>query len=201
MVVDLLYNLAAVVLPYVVCVAAVLLIRWLVIHKSLLCGKTAGGVTHQGNAPLITTGLCLGIGIGGFINDIVLWQLLQWHQMLSSRIPPVTLAAVSFNMKWDGVAFLLNLALTVTGVALLFRACRRDAAMSSRVLVGSILGGWGLFTVVEGLIVHLLFGAHHVHSGPNELAWDLLYLMFGVALMLIGFAVVRGRRLLCSATC
>ncbi len=180
--VDLLYNLAAVMLPYAVCVGAVLLIRRLSVTR---------GTAPSGNAPLITAGLCLGIGLGGFITDIMLQQILQWHQMLSSSVPPVTLAAANFNMMWDGVAYLMNLTMTVAGMALLFRAARRGATLSSGVLVGSMLGGWGMFTVAEGTIDHLLFGVHHTHSGPNQLAWDLGYLMFGAALMLIGRSIVR----------
>lgn len=193
MAVDLLFNLAAVMLPYAVCIAAVLLIRQLSVMRArrLASAGHAGGGAPSGNAPMITAGLCLGIGLGGFINGIMLQQILRWHQMLSSCVPPVTLAAANFNMMWDGVAYLMNLAMTMAGMVLLFRAARRGATLSSGVLVGSMLGGWGMFTVAEGTIDHLLLGAHHTHSGPNQLAWDLGYLMFGAALMLIGSAIVR----------
>ncbi|HEX8108269.1 MAG TPA: DUF2243 domain-containing protein [Kofleriaceae bacterium] len=96
------------------------------------------------------------------------------------------------------MVYLMNLAMTVTGVALLFRAARRGATMSRRVLVGAMLGGWGLLTVVEGMIDHQLLGAHHTHSGPDQLAWDVVYLMFGAALMLIGAAIACSRS---EATC
>lgn len=193
--VDLLYNLAAVMLPYAVFVAAVLLtIQLGVMRRRILASADrAGGAAPRGNSPLITAGLCLGIGLGGFFNEIMGWQILQWHQMLSSRVPPVTLAAVNFNMAWNGVTYVMNLALTVTGVALLFRAARRGATMSSRVLVGAMLGGWGLFAVVEGVIDHHLFGVHHVRSGPHELAWDLAYLIIGTLVMVIGAALARSR--------
>jgi uncharacterized membrane protein len=194
MTVDLLFNLVAVVLPYAVCVAAVLL----TMRIGEAPGKAGyggsghpGGAAPGGNSSLITAGLCLGIGLGGFITDILLQQILQCHQMLSGRVPPVTLAAEQFNMVWGGIAQVMNLTLTVTGVALLFRAARRGATMSGRVLVGAMLGGWGLFIIVEGVIDHLLFGAHHVRSHPDQIAWDLGFLMFGVALMLIGSAIAR----------
>jgi uncharacterized membrane protein len=195
MTVDLLFNLVAVVLPYAVCIAAVLLTMRLgeMPGKAGYVSSGHPGGARGGNSSLITAGLCLGIGLGGFITDILLQQILQWHQMLSSRIPPVTLAAEQFNMAWGGIAQLMNLTLTVIGVALLFRAARRGATMSSRVLIGAMLGGWGLFIIVEGVIDHQLLAAHHVRSHPDQIAWDLGYLIFGAALMLIGSAIARRR--------
>lgn len=139
------------------------------------------------SSPLTTAGLCLGIGLGGFLEGIVLHQILQWHHMLSSRVPPVTLGTANFNMMWDGVFHVMTWAMTVAGVALLFRAAQRGATMSGpRMLLGAMLGGWGLFTVVEGLIDHQLLGVHHVRPGPELLAWDLGYLIFGMLLMMTG---------------
>ena len=114
--------------------------------------------------------------------------------MLSSRVPPVTLLAVKDNMIWDGMFHALTWTVTAIGVALLFRAGRRGAApWSGRVLLGAMLGGWGLFNVVEGVIDHELLGVHHVHPGRAELAWDLGFLAFGVLLMGIGAGLARGR--------
>jgi uncharacterized membrane protein len=144
------------------------------------------------NSPLTTAGLCLGIGLGGFIEGIVLHEILQWHHMLSSRVPPVTLATANFNMMWDGAFHVMTWVMTVTGVALLFRAAPRGARMSGRMLLGAMLGGWGLFTVVEGLIDHQLLGVHHVRPGPDLVAWDLGYLIFGATLMVIGAVLARG---------
>lgn len=187
--VDLLFHLVAVVLPYAVCLAVVLLTMRL--GEPPGRGKKGGSGHPGGNSPLITAGLCLGIGLGGFIADILLRQILQCQQMLSSVVPPVTLAAERFNMAWDGIAALMNLTLTLTGVALLFRAARRCETLSSCVLIGAMLFGWGLFTIVEGVIDHQLFGVHHVCSHPNQLACDLGCLIFGAALMLIGTAIAR----------
>jgi uncharacterized membrane protein len=34
--------------------------------------------------PLLRTGLVLGVGLAGFLDGIILHQILQWHHMLSS---------------------------------------------------------------------------------------------------------------------
>jgi uncharacterized membrane protein len=33
-------------------------------------------------------GILLGIGLGGFVDGIVLHQIFQWHNMVSNWIPP-----------------------------------------------------------------------------------------------------------------
>ena len=142
--------------------------------------------------PLIAAGIVLGTGLGGFVDGIVLHQVLQWHNMLSSKLPPTTLVAMKVNMVWDGAFHALTWVATAAGIALLFRAGRRaDVPWSSRILIGSMLLGWGLFNFVEGLIDHQLLGLHHVHPGEGQLAWDLGFLASGVFFIAIGALVVR----------
>jgi uncharacterized membrane protein len=55
-----------------------------------------------------------------------------------------------------------------------------------------LLAGWGAFNVAEGLIDHELLGIHHVRDdlgGP--IGWDIGFLIFGVLLIAVGFALVR----------
>ncbi len=142
--------------------------------------------------PITGAGLVLGIGLGGFVDGILLHQILQWHNMLSSRVPPTTLVAVKYNMIWDGLFHAVTWTMTVVGIALLFRAGRRaGAAWSGRALLGAILGGWGLFNLVEGAIDHQILGLHHVHPGAGQLAWDLGFLASGIVLMAAGALLGR----------
>jgi uncharacterized membrane protein len=67
-------------------------------------------------------------------------------------------------------------------------------AHSTRTLVGSLLGGWGLFNFVEGIIDHHILHVHHVVDGPNHLPWDLAFLASGLLLMAIGFGLIRSAR-------
>lgn len=41
--------------------------------------------------PLASAALVLGIGIGGFADGVILHQILQWHEMLTIKIPADTL--------------------------------------------------------------------------------------------------------------
>jgi uncharacterized membrane protein len=65
-------------------------------------------------------------------------------------------------------------------------------------LVGSILLGFGIFNLVEGIIDHQILGIHHVNEmvPPNQwIYWDVAFLIWG-ALMLAGGWLLQqaGRR-------
>jgi uncharacterized membrane protein len=145
--------------------------------------------------PLVAAGLVLGVGFGGFVDGILLHQILQWHNMLSSVAPPTDLITMKYNMVWDGLFHALTWTMCALGTALLFRAGRRaDVPWSGALLLGSIVGGWGLFNFVEGLIDHQLLQIHHVHPGQAQLAWDLGFVgIGGLGLLLVGYLVARSR--------
>ena len=145
--------------------------------------------------PLVSAGILLGTGLGGFVDGIVLHQILQWHNMLSSKLPPTNLVDMKVNMVWDGFFHALTWTVTVLGLVLLFRAGRRpEVPWSGRALLGSIAAGWGLFNFAEGIIDHEILGIHHVHPGTNELAWDVGFLLSGVVLLVAGYLTVRRDR-------
>jgi uncharacterized membrane protein len=146
--------------------------------------------------PLIAAGLLLGAGLGGFVDGIVLHQILQWHNMLSAQMPPDTLVRAKVNMYWDGVFHAAVWVLTVVGLALLWSATgRADVPRSGRSLGGALLLGWGLFNVVEGIIDHEILGLHHVREyAANKLPWDLGFLGLGALLVLAGAVLVRAGR-------
>jgi uncharacterized membrane protein len=154
---------------------------------------TAAGATHRG--AILSAGILLGTGLGGFVDGIVLHQVLQWHNMLSSVRPPTDLVAMKYNMVYDGLFHAFTWLMTVAGLARLWAAGRRpDVPWSTRTFVGSLVLGWGLFNFVEGLIDHQLLGIHHVHPGAGELAWDAGFLAFGLAQVAGGWALVRAGR-------
>ena len=112
--------------------------------------------------------------------------------MLSStdRWPATTLKGMEANMRADGLFHAATL-LTVIGLWMLWNALRDGACSSGRVLLGWMLAGWGIFNLVEGIVDHQLLGLHNVHEGSNELAWDLAFLVSGVALIVGGRLLAR----------
>jgi uncharacterized membrane protein len=153
---------------------------------------TARAAAARPRAP----GLLLGVGLGGFVDGIVLHQILQWHHMLTDHgdYPATTVAGLETNTLWDGLFH----AATWIGVAVgLFVLWRRTTdwrwAISGRALLGWMLVGWGSFNVVEGSVDHQILGIHHVREGRgvNELAWDLGFLVFGALLIVGGRLLAR----------
>ena len=119
----------------------------------------------------------LGIGLGGFIDGIVFHQILQWHNMLSNRVPPLDVVSIKTNMVWDGLFHTLTWLMTMGGLMMLWHSSLRrdpprDVNRANGRFYGSLAFGWGLFNFVEGVIDHHWLELHHVHPGENEAAWD-----------------------------
>lgn len=145
--------------------------------------------------PLTTTSLVLGIGFGGFIDGIVLHQILQWHQMLSARLPPTDYVAKSVNMFWDGIFHAFTLVVCLVGVVLLWRLLgRKDIERSGWLLAGGMLAGWGIFNIIEGVIDHHLLKLHNVKEiSSNPGFWNFGFLGLSVLMILLGFGIMRRR--------
>ena len=142
----------------------------------------------------------LGLGLGGFVDGIVLHQLLRWHHMLTSAgYPATTLGNLELNTVADGLFHAATWGLTVAGIALLWGAARRrHARWPATLLWGGVLAGWGGFNLVEGLLDHQLLGLHHVNEtapAGQWLWWDLGFLVWGAAVLAAGWLLLRrGRR-------
>ncbi|HEU5158146.1 MAG TPA: DUF2243 domain-containing protein [Streptosporangiaceae bacterium] len=137
-------------------------------------------------------GIVLGVGVGGFIDGIVLHQLFGWHHMLSSWYPISGERNMRLNMIGDGMFHLFCLLVVLAGVGLLTRAGPRLVHGDGRRLAGWMIAGWGAFNLVEGVVDHLILGVHHVRPGSGELAYDIGFLVLGAAL--VGVGTIMGRR-------
>ena len=146
--------------------------------------------------PLTAAATVLGIGIGGFVDGIVFHQILQWHEMISNKIPPVTYVAKSVNMFWDGIFHAFTLLITITGVILLWKLLKRNNIDGSgNLLVGGLLLGWGLFNLLEGIADHQILKLHNVREvTPDKQAWNLGFLAFSVVLVILGFLISRHKK-------
>ncbi|MET0235666.1 MAG: DUF2243 domain-containing protein [Kibdelosporangium sp.] len=136
-------------------------------------------------------GLLLGLGIGGFIDGIVLHQLLEWHHMLSGWYPLTTAANMKANMVADGLFHALCLIFVLAGTALLVQAAPGSPPRRQRRAFGWMLAGWGWFNLVEGLVDHLVLGVHHVRPGPGRLGYDLAFLALGASFVVAGTILGR----------
>ncbi len=139
-------------------------------------------------------GILLGLGLGGFLDGIMLHQVLQWHHLLSSDYPVDTVDGLRMNTLADGMFHVVTWLAVLAGLASLYARLTGSPrqAWTSRELWGWMLVGWGLFNLVEGLVDHHLLGIHHVHGGPYQLGWDLVFLGLGAVLVAGGLLLRRG---------
>ncbi|WP_067430681.1 DUF2243 domain-containing protein [Nocardioides jensenii] len=152
---------------------------------------------------LATPGIVLGVGLGGFVDGILLHQLLQWHHMLTSTdsdnigvryYPDSTVHGLEINTVWDGLFHTFTWVMVLVGLALLYSRVQqsRGRVWKSRALWGWVLVGWGVFNLVEGIVDHHILGIHHVRSGDNQIWWDLGFLALGALLVIGGWLLQRG---------
>jgi uncharacterized membrane protein len=140
-----------------------------------------------------SAGILLGLGLGGFFDGIVLHQVLQWHHMLTSAgYPADSVPNLEVNVFWDGVFHLSTYVFTALGLFILWRHSRRPhRRWPARMLLATLLIGFGSFNLVEGIVDHHILGIHHVRGGDNQTWWDIGFLIFGALLVLGGWLLQR----------
>jgi uncharacterized membrane protein len=148
----------------------------------------------------VSAGVLFGLGLGGFFDGIVFHQVLQWHHMLTSAgHPPDSVENLKLNTLWDGLFHASTYIFIVAGLAVLWRSAhRRHLCWSTKLLVGTMLIGFGAFNLVEGIVDHQLLGIHHVNetvAREDWIYWDVGFLNWGAAMLVVGWYLVnQGQR-------
>lgn len=154
--------------------------------------------------PTRTGGLLMGIGFGGFIDGIVLHEILQWHHMISHKETTSTLAGLETNTMADGFFHVVAWVFVFMGMVAILQSWRQGRlAPNLPFHSGLLLMGFALFNVVEGIVDHQILQLHHVRDdlgGP--LSWDLGFLAISVVIFIAGWLLYKrgADRLMQSAT-
>lgn len=135
--------------------------------------------TH-GTARAVLPAFALGIGLGAFVDSMVLHVVLGWLPML--------------NVAWNRQLDLLAWFATTVGIVLLWRGGLHGTAPSGRQLAGGVVAGFALFNLVEGLIDRHLLALHRVRSVPAAMPWTVGVLLASALLLAIGIAIACGQR-------
>lgn len=135
----------------------------------------------------------LGIGLGSFVDGIVLHQVLGWHNMLSNVHPPTALETMRLNVLWDGLFHAAAWVATAIGVALLWRAGARGQVTRPRRFVGGMLIGFALFNLVEGIVDHHILQLHNVREVANPMPWNIGFLVLSALILALGLVLARRR--------
>jgi uncharacterized membrane protein len=135
-------------------------------------------------APALLTGFAL----GGFVDGVLLHQILQWHHLLSLVLPPDALRA---QILWDGLFHVSMIGVAAIG---LFGLWKRRDRLEGRPLGFWLLLGFALWQLVDVGFFHWILGIHRVRvDRPDPLIWDIgwLLVMGGIPALL---ALLVGRR-------
>lgn len=160
-------------------------------HKARLAANPGAVVLSP--VPLTTASVVLGIGFGGFVDGIVLHQILQVHEMLSNKIPATDYVGKSVNMFWDGIFHAFCLLVVIVGVTLLWKLLgRKDADCSAKLLAAGGLMGWGTFNLVEGVLNHQILELHNVIEYASDHApGNYAFLGASLVMLIAGWGLFR----------
>lgn len=129
----------------------------------------------------------IGVGVMAAIDEIVFHQVLGWHHFYDRSTTEVGLLS-------DGLLHAAELAIIVGGFFLFADLRRRDALAPPWAWAGFFIGA-GAFQVFDGIVDHKLLRVHQVRYDVELLPYDLAWNASGVALLLVGLALVaRARR-------
>jgi uncharacterized membrane protein len=148
-------------------------------------------VTAPGSAPddrrrLLVSGLLLGAGAMGAVDEIVFHQLLHWHHFYDR-------AGGAAGLVSDGLLHAATWSATVAGLALLADVRRRRAFAPMR-WWGAVLLGAGAFQLWDGVVDHKVLRVHQVRYGVDLTGYDLLWNGAGVLVLLAGAALLLRSR-------
>lgn len=145
-----------------------------------------------GRRELTAAGVVFGIGMGGFLDGILLHQVLQWHHLISLQVPPTDLAALEWNTFWDGVFHLAMYALVIIGLIWIARCVVRTRALfAPRLILGSALIGVGVFHTFDTIVFHWILQLHHIRMVDHWLVYDLGYWIIGLLIGWLGWRIHR----------
>ena len=132
----------------------------------------------------ITSGVLIGVGVAGFIDETVFHQLLHWHHFYDRSTPTVGLVS-------DGFFHAGSWLCVVAGLFLFADLHRRRVTVPKRVWAGALLG-WGGFQVYDGLFQHKVLGLHQIRYHVDLLPYDLVWNIAGGIGVLLGVVLLFG---------
>jgi uncharacterized membrane protein len=134
----------------------------------------------------LVSGLLLGAGAMGAVDEIVFHQLLHWHHFYDR-------AGGTAGLVSDGLLHAATWSATVAGLALLADLRRRGALVPVR-WWGAVLLGAGAFQLWDGVVDHKVLRVHQVRYGVDLTGYDVAWIAAAVVLLAIGLLLLtRGR--------
>ncbi len=150
-------------------------------------GETAK--VGKANKTLLKIGIALGIGLIGALDEIILHQLLQWHNFY-----------VHSTQFWrifsDGLFHIFSLSMFGLAISQLWSKRRLLSTLNrGKSLAAGILFGMGGFNLYDGVIQHKILQLHPVREGVSDaLPYDLAFNGLALVLLATGWFLWQGVR-------
>jgi uncharacterized membrane protein len=136
------------------------------------------------NSRSMWCGGLVGIGVAGFIDEVIFHQLLHWHHFYDRSTPAAGLVS-------DGLFHALSW-FSVVGGLFVLADLRRWGSLSRTHWMSGLFLGLGGFQLYDGTIQHKLMRLHQIRYRvtlwPYDLSWNVL------AIIALIVAIVLFRR-------
>ena len=132
------------------------------------------------------SGLLLGLGVAGFVDETVFHQLLHWHHFYDRSTSDVGLVS-------DGLFHAFSWFATVASLFLLVDARRHGPVPKAR-WWGGLLVGAGAFQLYDGTVQHKLLDLHQIRYGVDLAPYDWAWNIIAVALLVAGAVLLARSR-------
>ena len=129
---------------------------------------------------LLVSGLLLGAGVAGAVDEIVFHQVLHWHHFYDR-------ASGAAGLVSDGLLHAGTFSAAIAGMALLADARRRGRFLPP-LWWGAVLTGAGAFQPWDGLVHPKVLRLHQVRYGVDLTGYDVGWIVPGA--LLLGAGVV-----------
>lgn len=142
---------------------------------------------------VLLTGVALGIGIIGSLDEAILHQLLQWHTFYWGTDEAGRILS-------DGIFHVFSTVVLLWGVYRLWQTPRDWMRSGGQALVAAMLIGGGGFNVFDGIVDHLVLHVHLVNervcsvvdannsvaSCPQDVPFEAAFTGMGLVLLIGG---------------
>ncbi len=148
--------------------------------------------------PLVT-GIFLGIGIAGFIDETVFHQLLQWHNFYWGTDEHGRILS-------DFIFHVGSMLMLLWGAARMWHDRTTYHPLRSKVILAGIPIGAGGFNAYDGVVQHLIFhfhlvdefacsqpmnGSNSIATCPQDIPYEIVWIGIGAAVAALGIMVWR----------
>lgn len=148
--------------------------------------RSSNGLSAGNRGGSVWSGVLVGIGLAGFLDETIFHQILHWHHFVDG-------GSQAEGLVSDGLFHAFSWVAIVAGL-LWFAELRRRQSLQGRTWGGGVLLGTGGFQLYDGIVQHKLMRLHQIRYGVDLLPYDLTWnLLAGVLLAVGAMLVVRAR--------